>query len=242
MPMHEISKISIERIKNHSLCKLRGHLEENSRVVPPRLSVRRIMMKGATTLLLNGLGKPEISRDIIPDVVDKVFAGVSPYQGKESDISAAEETYINLANMISMYELEIVDVRRDFEVAYNGHIVSSYIDGVVLEKPTMRRLPFILDYTRARYEVQYTQAVYHAQTVADLYDMNGPTTRVLILAIGSGKKWQYNHDLYGPDMRESIGEMVDEINMGHTGMNVGMHCTWCPFLGICHTSTAKKKK
>ena len=233
--------ISIERIKSHSLCGRRGFLEDNATKVPPRLRMRRNMAKAVTSLIITGLGRPRIDPADVDRITDLAFNGIEPYDGIEGDRLVAHKALSNLAYTMVEKELEIVDARRDFEVAYGGIIVSSYVDGVVLEKPTMQRFPFIVDPTRARYEVRYTQAVYHAQTVASLYDLGGPTTRVLILAPGSGKTWSYNHDLHGEGICESLEEISREIDEGHFAMRVGMHCTWCPFMGICHTKEIRRK-
>lgn len=239
--MTQVFSTRIDRIKSHSQCRLRGFLEENYKSLPIRAEIRNRISKGVTSLIIMGLGHTRIPDSCIADITARTFSGLDTYDGLDSDIQAASEVYNNLANILYNNELTIVDVRREFEISYGGVIVKSYFDGIVEDGKLRKKIPFIVDITRARYDVMYSSSIYHAQTVVDLYGYLGPSTRVLVLSIGSGKKWMYDHDSYSGMVKEAIECFADEIANDRICAVVGMHCTWCSFRGICHLQKRSRR-
>lgn len=219
----------IDYIKEYINCKAKAYLIETLEDKPMKLKVHERRRKVFNDMILYILSEREINTE---KLTDKVFKNLD-YKNREKDYNSVKDSFDNFIYMLQEYEYKVIDPVTNFEIGYQGLIVNSRWDFAVQSEKTNYKYPAILDFSNARYDIEFNPVVYQAQTICDYMELTNTNTNIAVFSIGSGKAWLYNNKRYGQAIKFSLEETAVEILSDFHGVRFGFWCRTCYYRGIC---------
>lgn len=220
---------------DYVVCPAKALINICTQNVPDRRKVRNRLRPALNEIsipLLNG-DVLENSEDHINNVIYNLFEDLE-YNKKEKDLKAVTEMFSNYIYMIDHNEFQIDQLAHPFETSYDGILLSSQIDLIVMNKKTGIKHPTIVDFSNTRYASYFNPIIYRCQMVTDYMKSKNTNTNVLILSICSGRPWYFDKKRYDNILFVSICELLEGMNKDLFPCRFGWWCEGCDFRGICH--------